>query len=38
MDYLIASDQAKLSMRFVKMGLVPELASSTFFGKPSGVW
>ena len=24
MDYLIASEQAKLSMRFVKMGLVPE--------------
>ncbi|MFT7218623.1 MAG: enoyl-CoA hydratase/carnithine racemase [Candidatus Azotimanducaceae bacterium] len=30
MDYLIASDQAKLSCRFVKMGLVPELASSQF--------
>ncbi len=30
MDYLIASDGAKLSVRFVKMGLVPELASSRF--------
>ena len=30
MDYLIASSAAKLSVRFVKMGLVPELASSHF--------
>jgi len=30
MDYLIASDEAKLSVRFVKMGLVPELASSHY--------
>lgn len=30
MDYLIASANAKLSVRFVKMGLVPELASSHF--------
>ena len=30
MDYLVASSSAKLSMRFVKMGLVPELASSHF--------
>lgn len=30
MDYLLASDAAKLSVRFVKMGLVPELASSRF--------
>jgi len=30
MDYLIASNNAKLSVRFVKMGLVPELASSHF--------
>lgn len=29
-DYLIAADSAKLSARFVKMGLVPELASSHF--------
>lgn len=30
MDYLVASTSAKLSVRFVKMGLVPELASSHF--------
>ena len=30
MDFLIASDQAKLSCRFVRMGVVPELASSRF--------
>ncbi len=30
MDYIIASSDAKLSLRFVKMGLVPELASSHF--------
>jgi enoyl-CoA hydratase/carnithine racemase len=30
MDYLIAASGAKLSVRFVKMGLVPELASSHF--------
>lgn len=30
MDYLVASTAAKLSVRFVKMGLVPELASSHF--------
>ncbi len=30
MDYLVAAEGAKLSMRFVKMGLVPELASSRF--------
>ncbi len=30
MDYLIAAENAKLSVRFVKMGLVPELASSHF--------
>ena len=29
-DQLVASDTAKLSARFVKMGLVPELASSHF--------
>lgn len=28
MDYLIAAETAKISLRFVKMGLVPELASS----------
>ncbi len=30
MDYLVAAENAKLSVRFVKMGLVPELASSHF--------
>lgn len=30
MDYIIASTDAKLSLRFVKLGLVPELASSYF--------
>ena len=30
MDYLVAAEDAKLSVRFVKMGLVPELASSHF--------
>jgi enoyl-CoA hydratase/carnithine racemase len=29
-DQLVAADSAKLSARFVKMGLVPELASSHF--------
>ena len=30
MDNLVASESAKISVRFVKMGLVPELASSYF--------
>lgn len=30
MDYLVASEDARLSVRFIKMGLVPELASSKF--------
>lgn len=30
MDFILASEEAKLSMRFSKMGLVPELASSHF--------
>ncbi len=30
MDYIIAAEDAKLSVRFIKMGLVPELASSHF--------
>ena len=30
MDYLVAAKGAKLSVRFIKMGLVPELASSHF--------
>lgn len=30
MDYIVAADEAKLSCRFIKMGLVPELASSHY--------
>lgn len=30
MDYIVAARGAKLSVRFIKMGLVPELASSHF--------
>ena len=30
MDYLVAAEDAKLSARFIKMGVVPELASSKF--------
>ncbi len=33
MDYLVAARNAKLSVRFVKMGLVPELASSHFLNQ-----
>ena len=36
MDYLVASSSAKLSVRFVKMGLVPELASSHFLALRMG--
>jgi 2-(1,2-epoxy-1,2-dihydrophenyl)acetyl-CoA isomerase len=36
MDYLVAASGAKLSVRFVKMGLVPELASSHFLGLRCG--
>ena len=36
MDYLIAAENAKLSVRFVKMGLVPELASSHFLSHRMG--
>lgn len=36
MDYLIAARDAKLSVRFVKMGLVPELASSHFLALRMG--
>jgi 2-(1,2-epoxy-1,2-dihydrophenyl)acetyl-CoA isomerase len=36
MDYIIASNEAKLSARFVKMGLVPELASSHFLAARCG--
>lgn len=30
MDYIVAANDAKLSVRFIKMGLVPELASSHY--------
>ncbi|MEM7000153.1 MAG: enoyl-CoA hydratase-related protein [Pseudomonadota bacterium] len=36
MDYIVAADSAKLSCRFVKMGLVPELASSKFLSARVG--
>lgn len=36
MDYLVAASGAKLSVRFVKMGLVPELASSHFLAMRMG--
>jgi enoyl-CoA hydratase/carnithine racemase len=36
MDRLVASDQAKLSCRFVKMGITPELASSHFLVQRCG--
>jgi enoyl-CoA hydratase/carnithine racemase len=36
MDHLVASDQAKLSCRFVKMGITPELASSHFLVQRCG--
>ena len=35
-DQLIASDQAKISCRFVKMGITPELASSHFLVQRCG--
>lgn len=35
-DYLVASDQARLSCRFVKMGITPELASSHFLVSRTG--
>ncbi|MGD8415628.1 MAG: enoyl-CoA hydratase-related protein [Pseudomonadales bacterium] len=36
MDYLVAAEDAKLSVRFVKMGLVPELASSHYLALRMG--
>ena len=36
MDYLLAGENAKLSVRFVRMGLVPELASSQFLAHRLG--
>ncbi len=35
-DRIVASDRARLSLRFVKMGLVPELASSSFLPQRVG--
>lgn len=35
-DRIVAARSAKLSVRFVKMGLVPELASSTFLPRRCG--
>jgi 2-(1,2-epoxy-1,2-dihydrophenyl)acetyl-CoA isomerase len=35
-DYLVASERAKLSCRFIKMGLVPELASSHYLPQRVG--
>lgn len=35
-DYLVASEEAKLSCRFVKMGITPELASSYFLVQRCG--
>lgn len=37
MDIRIASDQARLSMRFVKMGIVPEAASSLYLPQIVGI-
>ncbi len=36
MDFLVAHPEAKLSARFVKMGVVPELASSHFLVQRCG--
>jgi len=35
-DYIIAAPAAKFSARFIKMGLVPELASSTYIAARTG--
>jgi enoyl-CoA hydratase/carnithine racemase len=35
-DRIVASDRARFSLRFVKMGLVPELASSSFLPQRVG--
>jgi 2-(1,2-epoxy-1,2-dihydrophenyl)acetyl-CoA isomerase len=35
-DRIVAADSAKLSVRFVKLGLVPELASSSFLPQRCG--
>jgi 2-(1,2-epoxy-1,2-dihydrophenyl)acetyl-CoA isomerase len=36
-DRIVVADGAKLSVRFVKMGLVPELASSSFLPQRCGL-
>ena len=36
-DRIVAAESAKLSVRFVKMGLVPELASSSFLPQRCGL-
>jgi 2-(1,2-epoxy-1,2-dihydrophenyl)acetyl-CoA isomerase len=36
-DRIVASDRARFSLRFVKMGLVPELASSSFLPQRVGL-
>ncbi len=36
MDYLVASESSRLSARFVKMGIVPELASSHYLVQRCG--
>ncbi len=36
MDYLVAAESARLSARFVRMGIVPELASSHFLVQRCG--
>ena len=36
MDFLVATPEAKISLRFVKMGVVPELASSHFLVQRCG--
>jgi enoyl-CoA hydratase/carnithine racemase len=35
-DFIVASSAAKLSCAFIKMGIVPELASSTFLARRCG--
>ena len=35
-DYIVAAPEAKFSARFIKMGLVPELASSTYIAARTG--
>ena len=37
MDLRIASDQARFSMRFVRMGITPEVASTTYLPQITGI-